>query len=697
MSGGKLKQKVQQERAQDALLVLIQRVRQSLELQDILSTTVRELKAFLKTDRVKIYQFDEDGNGQVVAEAVDRKRLPALKGLHFPAFDIPPHARELFVKTGVRTIVNLDQQKIRLSQPGRPKTTAVEDLSLEEVQRSSVEDILERAVDPCHVEYLTRMGVKSTLVVPILHQQKLWGLLISHHGKAHKISNVELRVVQALVDQVAIAISQSALLSQAEEKARREALINQISTLLHTPIPIQQILQIALEQVAQALGASGGRLYLMPSSQNSSPELYVWGTQPHRIESFQLVEESPLWQHCLASSIAQAYDHQGGDHPESPEWAVPAPLHFVADLYQEAALYPIIPAFQPTQIRSLLVMPLTYAEQVLGCLTLFRNQVDTDIVWAGKFDSDQRQNRVRESFAAWRQLKQGQTIPWTLDELGLVRSLGIHLTLAITQHRLYQCEREQRVLVEMRNQELNTARTVAEEANNLKSNFLASTSHELRTPLASTLNYLKLLKEGLYDTPDELQEYIDIAHKSAENLVGIINDVLDIAKIEAGRMSADLEWISLLPLLEEQDSLFRLESRRKAIALAIDCNVTWVYADVIKLRQVLTNLLANAFKFTSTGEIRITADYVASADPTVGEARISVKDSGIGIDPAKKELLFEPFVQADGSIKRRYGGTGLGLTICRSLVEVMHGRIWLESAGIGQGTTVFFTLPSRLN
>jgi signal transduction histidine kinase len=218
----------------------------------------------------------------------------------------------------------------------------------------------------------------------------------------------------------------------------------------------------------------------------------------------------------------------------------------------------------------------------------------------------------------------------------------------------------------------------------------------LRTPLASTLNYLKLLKEGFYDSEEEFKEYIHIAHQSAENLVAIINDVLDIAKIEAGRMSVSLERVALAPLLEEQRRLFNIDSRRKGIPLVVECEVEMVWADKVKLRQILTNLLSNAFKFTSAGEVRMRAGLRQKADPAASSlplVEISVTDTGIGINPNKTELLFEPFVQADGSIKRRYGGTGLGLTVCKRLVELMGGEIWLESAGAGQGTTVTFTLP----
>ena len=145
------------------------KIRQSLELQEILDAAVTEVRAFLKSDRVKIYQFDADGNGQVIAEAINSDRLPSLKGLHFPAGDIPPQARELILKARVRSIVDLGNQQIQHSQPDRLPSTATEELTVEQVRQESLENLLQRPVDPCHVEYLTLMGVKSSLVVPMVN------------------------------------------------------------------------------------------------------------------------------------------------------------------------------------------------------------------------------------------------------------------------------------------------------------------------------------------------------------------------------------------------------------------------------------------------------------------------------------------------------------------------------------------------
>ncbi|HEY9750987.1 MAG TPA: GAF domain-containing protein [Allocoleopsis sp.] len=694
------------------------RIRQSLELPEILSATVAEMRSFLRTDRVKIYRFHADGSGEVIAESIYQERLPSLLGLNFPADDIPLEAREMFVKARQRSIVDVTTQQISFTRLSSPETAA--DLA--------VVELLQRPVDPCHIEYLTAMGVESSLVVPILHQQQLWGLLVSHHSKPKAFADADLQIVQMVADQVSIAIAQSTLLSQAREQARREAIINQISTLLHAPLNIQEILQIVLKRVVQSVGGSGGRLFLLTTESTASRNLYTYGKQPglSKDEQPQILEDNHCWQQlmanpsiamptlptgtpeplppaqvgeAIAASIASSFHEINGEARPIVYQAIPS-IRAINDLQEEPDLASLQTTFAQAQIRSLLIMPLRYGQQSLGCLSVFRDEIDTEKLWAGRWDTDERQQRPRQSFEIWRELRKGQAQPWSSSEIALIQSLGTHLSMAVMQNRLYQCEREQRLLVEMRNQELHTARTVAEEASRLKSDFLSSTSHELRTPLASTLNYLKLLKEGFYDNEEELKEYIQVAYQSAENLVAIINDVLDIAKIEAGRMNIHLETVHLPTLLQEEQNLFNLDSRRKGIALIIDCEVDNVYADKVKLRQILTNLVSNALKFTSQGEICIQAvktidDCVDSfaSSPESQVVEISVTDTGIGIDVNKRDLLFEPFVQADGSIKRRYGGTGLGLTICKRLVELMGGRIWIESPGKDQGTKVSFTLP----
>ncbi|AVH70960.1 ATP-binding protein [Nostoc sp. 'Lobaria pulmonaria (5183) cyanobiont'] len=667
----------------EALLArMSNRIRQSLNLQEILDATVVELRAFLQTDRTKVYRFDHDGHGHVVAEASAPNRLPSLLGLHYPSDDIPPQARALFIKARTRSIVNVSEQRIILNSLPTPNTPTTGDLTVEEVQQQPLEDILSRPVDPCHVDYLTQMGVQSSLVVPIIYQQQLWGLLISHHAEPREITSEDLLVVQLLADQVSLAITQANLLNQVQEQQQREAIVNQIATLLHAPLNPEQILHNVLEKAVKASGSSGGRLYLTSPDEALPAHLYTYGNQPvpSGIDQPNLLENHPLWQKVGETPTPIDPSLTQKDNP---------PLRVVINLQQEPRLHQLIESFQTTHIQGLIIQPLYYGKEFLGYLTFFRDQIGTKGLWPGYKEADERQQRPRESMAQWQALKEDKAHSWSIEEMELIQSLNIHLSLAVLQNRLYQRERQQRLVVEMHNEALSHARAAAEEVSRLKSNFLASTSHELRTPLASTLNYLKLLKERLYEDEEELRQYIDGAYQSTQNLVTIINDVLDIAKIEDGRIALDLETVYLEQLLQEQCFLSGAESRYKSIPLTLHCEIETVFADKIKVRQVMTNLLDNAFKFTDEGQI----DVRAVVDSTGTMAQISVHDTGIGIEMENSEQLFSPFVQADGSAQRAYGGTGLGLTICKRLVELMGGKIWLESPGLGQGNTVNFTLP----
>ncbi|WP_293127215.1 GAF domain-containing protein [Microcoleus sp. bin38.metabat.b11b12b14.051] len=244
--------KVRYDRA-NLLSRIANRIRRSLELPEILSATVAEVQSLLGTDRVKIYKFHSDGSGEVIAESINDNRLPSLLGLHFPADDIPPHARELFAQVQVRSIV--DVAGGLLGQSPHLDTVSGE-LLPDEVRYSPI--------DPCHAEYLTAMGVKASLVVPIFHGAEFWGLLVSHHSECWSVAEYELQAVQMVADQLGVAIAQSTLLAQARAKAQREAALNRVAAALHSQSAIE--LQVALTESVAALDAAGGRLCIFDSS-----------------------------------------------------------------------------------------------------------------------------------------------------------------------------------------------------------------------------------------------------------------------------------------------------------------------------------------------------------------------------------------------------------------------------------------------
>ena len=231
--------------------------------------------------------------------------------------------------------------------------------------------------------------------------------------------------------------------------------------------------------------------------------------------------------------------------------------------------------------------------------------------------------------------------------------------------------------------ELDEQRAVAMEASRLKSEFLANTSHELRTPLTAILGFLQLVIDGAVEDPTKQREFLRIAHESAEKLLTIINDVLDLAKIEAGRLEVRQAPVPVRRVLEDVEALFRHQMKGQGLSFRVlpppEAAVLW--ADPDRTVQVLTNLLSNAMKFTPRGgaiEVECSA-----AD---GQVIFTVRDTGCGIPEGELEAVFDSFYQVDGSTTRRHGGTGLGLTISRRLAEMMGGTLELESAGDSQGT-----------
>lgn len=231
------------------------------------------------------------------------------------------------------------------------------------------------------------------------------------------------------------------------------------------------------------------------------------------------------------------------------------------------------------------------------------------------------------------------------------------------------------------------------ELDRLKSAFLANMSHELRTPLNSILGFTDVMLEGLDgDLTDYMDNDLRLIQKNGQHLLHLINDVLDMAKIESGRMNLHPEKFVLHELFEEVVSITSTLASEKNLALFIEPDSDrefQVFADNTRIRQVLINLVNNAIKFTETGKISLKAALLGNA-----RALITVKDTGIGIPADELETIFQEFTQVDSSTTRKVGGTGLGLPISRRLVEMHGGRLWAESAGIeGEGATFFVELP----
>jgi signal transduction histidine kinase len=487
----------------------------------------------------------------------------------------------------------------------------------------------QRLPDGFHA-YARVRGYRSQVVVPMLHYGEAVGTISVTRREPGGFTDDEIALLKTFADQAVIAIENARLLS--ELQARTDDLSRSVGELR------------ALSEIGQAIGSTLDLQTVLATIVARATDLA--GADAGAIYEYDVQREvfEPRASERLEGEIVQelvATPIRKGQGVTGRLAEVFAPIQ-TADIRVGDRIL-VRELLIRAGYRALLAVPLVREGLLIGGLTVFR--------------------KTPGEYAA--------------NVVELMQTFATQSALAIQNARLF---RE----VEIKSREL-------EVASQHKSEFLASMSHELRTPLNAIIGFSDVLLQGMFGEMSEKQtEYLQDILASGQHLLSLINDILDLSKIEAGRMDLDLADFHLPSAIDDALLLMRERASRRGLALKrhVDERLGEIRADQRKVKQVLLNLLSNAVKFTPEGG-RIDMRAVL-ADGTV---EISVTDTGIGIAPEDQETVFEEFRQV-GHSERKAEGTGLGLALCRKFVELHGGRIWVKSQ-IGQGSTFTFTLPVR--
>ncbi|NMF57609.1 PAS domain-containing protein [Pseudanabaena yagii] len=630
----RLKQQVTQEHL---LSAITQSMRSSLDLTEILNATVKEVHQVLECDRVLVYRVFAGGTGSAIAESVSPNWLKVLD-IVFPEEVFPEQNYERYVQGRIYTL-------------------------------SDSEDP-DQFVLPCFVEFLKEIQARAKLVVPIVQNQKLWGLLIAHQCDRPRQWQIwEIDLLKQVSSQLAIAIQQSDLYSQlqvelkerqqinkvVQQQAERESLLREITQRIRQSLNLQTTFETAVQEIQQFLNADRvGIFKFYPDSNFDDGEFVAEFVLP----GFNSAIAAKIHDHCFGQKYSASYA-QGR-------------IQAVHDIYNAGLQDCHVQVLAQFQIRANLVVPLLNAKGLWGLLCI--HQCSSPRVW--------------------------QDV-----EIDLVKQIANQLAIAIQQVSLFeqlQQELTVRQQAETKLTEINQKLAISNEdlvrATRLKDDFLANMSHELRTPLNAILGMTEGMRDGVFGAVSDRQmKALQTVESSGIHLLALINDILDVAKIESGKVTLELNNISIENLCQSSMTFINQQASAKNIKLIarIPPHLPELMLDERRIRQVLINLLNNAVKFTPEGGT-ITLSVSHSPESVALESanylRITVMDTGIGISAENMQKLFQPFIQIDSALNRQYVGTGLGLALVKRIVELHGGKVSLTSE-LGVGSCFMIDLP----
>jgi GAF domain-containing protein/anti-sigma regulatory factor (Ser/Thr protein kinase) len=478
------------------------------------------------------------------------------------------------------------------------------------------------------------IGIRTLLATPLLREGTALGYILIRRLEARPFSDKQIALLKTFADQAVIAIENVRLFQELQERTRElvesvEELkaLGEVGQAVSSSLDLETVLETIVARAVDLSGTDCGVIY---EFDDAAQEFNLRAS--HRMEA-EAVE-------ALRAARIRAGEGAAGQAAMTR-----APVQIADTLDQrERSTSRIRPLLNRLGYRSLLTVPLLREQQILGGLTVWRRQV-------GEFEP---------------------------EVVNLLQTFATQSALAIHNARLFR--------------EIGDKSRELEAANRHKSEFLANVSHELRTPLNAIIGFSEVLLEKLFgELNDKQNEYVDDILSSGRHLLSLINDILDLSKIEAGRMELEVTTFHLPDAIENALLLVRERASRHGIKLerVIDDRLGDFTGDERKVKQVLVNLLSNAVKFTPEGgQIKVEA--------RLGDRAVimSVADNGIGIAPEDQEAIFEEFRQVGSNYAHKREGTGLGLSLTRKFVELHDGKIWVESEP-GKGSKFTFTLPVK--
>ena len=620
-------------------------------LHDLYEVAAQEVRRLTGFDRVMIYRFDEQWNGDVVAEAKAKEVIDSFLGLHFPATDIPAQARALYLKNWLRFIPDVQYQPAKIITRNSSHSPPL-DMSY---------GVL-RSVSPIHLEYLQNMGVRATLTISLVKDNRLWGLIACHHLTPHYVP-YQVRIASEYIGQI---LSLQLSLKQKSDQKLVDAEQRRIHSLLMETITRQKDYTkgfvIASAETLTLTNSRGAAVF-------HEGEMQLLGQTP----TAEQVQALLTWLKDRLDEVNYLFC-----------------TNTLPREYEPATHYSDVAAG---------MLAIQVAKPQQSYILWFRPEVEQEVHWGGQPDKfvvheEDGAYRLhpRKSFARWKEAVHQTALAWEGYHVEVAQALRNALKdVFVFKAEEYRQQKEELEQLNRKLQEEVVAREKAQKllemSNAELERFAYVASHDLQEPLRATANFTSLLKKRYEGELDErAQRYIHFIVDGTARMQTLINDILTYSRLQTKEKT--LSDIDTNELLQEVKQNLLMTIKKNKAKITYDSLPT-VRGDINQLSQVFQNLIGNSIKYhgEQSPEVRIQVEEKEHA------WQFSISDNGIGIEPEYFDRIFIIFQRLHTGSE--YEGTGVGLAICKRIVERHHGTIWLTSE-FGQGSTFYFTISKHL-